>query len=58
MAKIKIKQVKSTIDRSWRQKRIINALGLGKINRIKIHNDTPQIRGMVEKVKHLIQVFA
>jgi large subunit ribosomal protein L30 len=57
MAKIKIKQLKSTIDRPWKQKRIIEALGLGKINKLKEHNDTPQIRGMVDKVKHLVQVF-
>jgi large subunit ribosomal protein L30 len=57
MTKIKIKQIKSTIDRPWKQKRIIEALGLGKINKVIEHNDTPQIRGMVDKVKHLVQVF-
>jgi large subunit ribosomal protein L30 len=40
-----------------RQKRIIEALGLGKINKVKEHNDTPQIRGMIDKVKHLVEVF-
>ena len=58
MAKIKVKQIRSTIDRSWRQKRVIKALGLGRINKVKEHNDTPQIRGMIDKVKHLVQVFA
>ena len=57
MAKIKIKQIGSTIDRPFRQKRIIEALGLGRINKVKEHNDTPQIRGMIDKVKHLVQVF-
>jgi large subunit ribosomal protein L30 len=57
MAKIKVKQIRSTIDRSWRQKRIIEALGLGRINKVKEHNDTPQIRGMIDKVKHLVEVF-
>ena len=57
MAKIKVKQIRSTIDRPWRQKRIIEALGLGKINKVKEHNDTPQIRGMIDKVKHLVEVF-
>lgn len=57
MAKIKVKQIRSTIDRPLRQKRIIESLGLGKINKIREHNDTPQIRGMIEKVKHLVQVF-
>ena len=56
MAKIRIKQIRSTIDRPVKQKLVIKALGLGKINRIKEHNDTPQIRGMIFKVKHLLQV--
>jgi large subunit ribosomal protein L30 len=57
MARIKVKQIRSTIDRPWRQKRIIEALGLGRINKVKEHNDTPQIRGMIDKVKHLVEVF-
>ena len=56
MAKIKVRQIRSTIDRDHRQKRIIEALGLGKIRRVKEHNDTPQIRGMINKVKHLVEV--
>lgn len=58
MAKIKVKQVRSTIDRPYQQKRVIKALGLGRINKVKEHNDTPQIRGMIDKVKHLVEVFA
>lgn len=58
MSRIKIKQIASTIDRPERQKRIIKALGLGKISKVVEHNDTPQIRGMVNKVKHLVRVFA
>jgi large subunit ribosomal protein L30 len=54
MDKLKITQVRSTIDRNIKQKRTIAALGLGKINRSVVHNDTPQIRGMVSKVKHLV----
>lgn len=57
MAKIKVKQVRSTIDRSYKQKLIIKALGLGRINKVKEFNDTPQIRGMIFKVKHLVEVF-
>ncbi len=56
MAKIKVKQIASTIDRPKAQKRIIESLGLGKISRIREHNDTPQIRGMIFKVKHLVEV--
>jgi len=58
MSKIKVKQVRSTIDRPKKQKEIIKALGLGKIDKVKEHNDTPQIRGMVNKVKHLVRVYA
>ncbi len=56
MAKLKITQVKSTIGRSFRQRRVIEALGLGKINRTVVHNDTPSIRGMITKTLHLITV--
>ena len=56
MAKLKITQVRSTIDRKEPQKRTIAALGLGKIRRTVVHNDTPQIRGMINAVKHLITV--
>ncbi|MCU0430431.1 MAG: 50S ribosomal protein L30 [Cytophagaceae bacterium] len=56
MAKVKITQVRSTIDRPIDQKRTIKALGLGKINRTVEHELTPQIKGMIEKVKHLLSV--
>ncbi|KAA0210281.1 50S ribosomal protein L30 [Ignavibacteria bacterium CHB1] len=53
---LRIKQVKSIIDRPEDQKRTIKALGLGKINKVVDKQDTPQIRGMVAKVKHLVEV--
>lgn len=56
MGKLRITQIRSTIDRLERQKRTIVALGLGKIRRTVEHNDTPQIRGMVDTVKHLVTV--
>lgn len=56
MAKIKITQVKSIIDRSQRQKNTIKALGLKKVNGSVEHEATPQIIGMVNKVKHLVTV--
>jgi len=56
MAKIKITQVKSIIDRSQRQKDTIKALGLRKVNSSVEHEATPQIIGMVNRVKHLITV--
>jgi large subunit ribosomal protein L30 len=56
MAKLKLKQVRSIIDRPYNQKLTIKALGLGRPNWEKIHTDTPQIRGMIAKVKHLLKV--
>jgi len=56
MATIRIKQVRSKIDRPERQKRTLAALGLTKINQVVEHEDTHQILGMVNAVKHLIEV--
>lgn len=56
MAKIRIKQVRSKIDRPERQKRTLEALGLKKINQVVEHDGTQQILGMVNAVKHLIEV--
>lgn len=56
MAKIIVKQVKSKIGYPERQKRTLKALGLTKINATREFEATPQILGMVEKVKHLVSV--
>ena len=56
MAKIKITQVKSGIDRSQRQKLTLEALGLRKMHATKEVEATPQILGMVKKVSHLVKV--
>ena len=56
MKKIKVTQVKSTIDRPERQKRTLEALGLKKMNASVEVEATPQILGMVNKVNHLIRV--
>ncbi len=56
MAKIKIKQVRSRIGRPKDQKRTLDALRLRKMNAIVEHEATPQILGMVKKIKHLITV--
>ncbi len=56
MAKVKVTQTRSTIDCNEPQKRTIKALGLGKIRRSVIHEDTPQIRGMIRAVIHLVKV--
>lgn len=56
MAKIKIKQVRSRINCPKDQKRTLDALGLRKLNRIVEHEDTLAIRGMINKVSHLVSV--
>jgi large subunit ribosomal protein L30 len=56
MAKIKVTQTKSVIDRPERQKRTMVALGLRKMNASVEVEATPQILGMVRKVNHLIKV--
>jgi large subunit ribosomal protein L30 len=56
MAKIKITQIKSVIDRSERQKRTVQALGLKKINHSVEVEATAAIIGMVRKVNHLVAV--
>lgn len=57
MEKIKISQVKSKIGRPKDQKKTLEALGLKKINGVVEHNATPQIMGMINKVKHLIKIL-
>ena len=56
MAQIKIQQVRSKIKSPKDQKLTLQALGLKKLNQVVEHNDTPQIRGMVETVKHLVRI--
>ena len=56
MKKLKITKVKSVIDRPERQKRTMQALGLGKLHASVEVEATPQILGMVRKVNHLIKV--
>ncbi|MBQ4355769.1 MAG: 50S ribosomal protein L30 [Bacteroidales bacterium] len=56
MKKLKITQVKSSIDRSERQKRSLQALGLRKMHQSVEHEATPQILGIVDTVKHLVTV--
>ena len=56
MGKIKLTQVRSIIDRPKRQKDTMKALGLRKMNQSVVKDDTPQILGMVNKVKHLLVI--
>ncbi|HPC76400.1 MAG: 50S ribosomal protein L30 [Thermovirgaceae bacterium] len=54
MAKLKVTLRKSTIGRSPRQGETVRALGLRKIRQTVIHEDTPQVRGMIAVVEHLV----
>jgi large subunit ribosomal protein L30 len=56
MAKLKITQTRSSNRRPQPQRRTLEALGLRRIRHSVTHNDTPQIRGMINKVQHLVQV--
>jgi len=56
MEKIKIKQVRSGIDHPADQKRTLRALGFTKLNQVLEKNDTPQMRGMIRKVHHLVDI--
>ena len=56
MAKVKVKQIKSSIKRLQNQKRTLEALGLRGIGKEVIHEATPNILGMIKKVEHLVSV--
>lgn len=56
MARLKVTLVKSLIGRKKDQKATVEALGLGKVNSTVEHNDTPQIRGMINKINYLLKV--
>jgi large subunit ribosomal protein L30 len=56
MKQLKITQVRSIIDELEPHKRTIKALGLGRPNWSVVQQDTPQIRGMITKVRHLVKV--
>lgn len=54
--KIMVKLIKSSIGYSVRQKNTVKALGLRRLGQTVQHNDTPVIRGMINKVSHLVEV--
>jgi len=56
MAKISVTLKNSLIRTTKRQVATVKALGLGKLNSTVVHEDTPQIRGMIAKVNHLVSV--
>jgi large subunit ribosomal protein L30 len=54
--KLKIMQIRSAIGRVKEQKRMVRALGIRRLYQSVEHKDTPSVRGMIEKVKHLLKV--
>ncbi len=58
MAKLRVTLVKSGIGYAQDQKKTLKALGLNRLNKSVVHNDSSSIRGMINKVKHLVKVEA
>ncbi|HKH77207.1 MAG TPA: 50S ribosomal protein L30 [Rubrobacteraceae bacterium] len=56
MSPLKVTQMRSVIGSIENHKRTVRALGLKRIRDEKVHADTPQIRGMIHKVRHLVRV--
>lgn len=56
MKEIEITLVRSIIDQNKRQKQTVKALGLNKLHSTVVHKESPQILGMIEKVKHLLKI--
>ena len=56
MAELKITWVKSTIGKPGNQHKIIKSLGLHRLNHTVVHQDSPTIRGMINKVSHLVKL--
>ena len=54
--KLKITQIRSQIGQSERHRGTLRALGLGKIGRSSEHQESPQLAGMLRKVRHLVKV--
>ena len=54
--KIAVKLVRSVIKRGEKQEKIVKALGLHRMGRVRIHDDNAVIRGMIAKVSHLVEV--
>jgi large subunit ribosomal protein L30 len=56
VSSVKITQVRSTVSQSYRHEGTLRALGLGKIGRSVEHKDSPELRGMLRHVRHLVRV--
>ena len=54
--RLKVRQIKSASGHRSDQERTVKALGFRRLNQTVEHNDTPQVRGMIFKVRHLVEV--
>ncbi|MBM4404206.1 MAG: 50S ribosomal protein L30 [Candidatus Cloacimonetes bacterium] len=54
--KIKVTQIRSTINRKENHKRIMKALGLGRVGHSAIHEESPSVLGMIDKISYLLKV--
>ena len=53
---LSIKLIKSVIGKPEKQRKIVRAIGLRRINHEVLHEDTPMIRGMIHKISHMLEV--
>jgi large subunit ribosomal protein L30 len=56
MAEVRVKQIRSAIGSKPVHRGTLKALGLGRIGRERVHQDSPSLRGMLRKVAHLVEV--
>lgn len=56
MAQVKVTQIRSTIGSKPKHRGTLRALGLGRIGKSRVHEDSPQLRGQIQKVPHLVEV--
>jgi large subunit ribosomal protein L30 len=56
VARLRITWEKSAIGYNERQRRTLKALGFRRLNQSVVHSDSPEIRGMIQKVRHLVRV--
>ena len=55
-SKLKITQIRSTIGKTKTQRKTVRALGIKKLNQSVIHKKTPQILGMLDRIRHLVRI--
>lgn len=55
-SRLRIRQTRSAIGRDGKQKKTVRALGIRRMHQEVVHDDTPVIRGMIRKVRHLVEV--